>query len=179
MYTNDRALPYMPVNLVLNPQANIGQTTLRWSFNEFKPLERSKRWWVISGIVALVLVTYAVMTGNFLFALIILMVSVLIVNQSRTKPKRLDCQITTTGVAVGKKYWRWSEIENFWIAYHPPEVTNLYLLPKGLLEPRLTVPLERTNPLKVRELLVKYLSEDLSREDEPTSEALSRLFKLQ
>jgi hypothetical protein len=35
------------------------------------------------------------------------------------------------------------------------------------------------NPLRVRKILNKYLEEDLSREDEPTSEALTRLLKLQ
>jgi hypothetical protein len=82
-------------------------------------------------------------------------------------------------VAVGKKFWRWSEISNFWIAYHPPEISNLYLVAKSPLEPRIMVPLDRTNPLTIRSLLNKYIAEDLEREDEPTSEALARFLKLQ
>ena len=169
----------MSTNLNLDPHANIGQVALRWSFREFRHVHRSTAWWVWAGIITGGLVVYAGFNGNFLFALILLMGAILFINESRRTPRRLDCQITTLGVAVGKKFWRWSELSNFWIAYHPPEANNLYLVPKTALEPRLNAPLEKTSPLAVRNLLKKYLTEDLTREDIPTSEALSRLLKLQ
>lgn len=169
----------MPINLNLQPQANIGKIAHRWSFREFNPRERSTAWWVVAGIIGAAIVTYAIVTANFLFALIVLMVAIIFVTESRRQPKRLDCLITGSGAAVGKKFWRWSELDSFWIAYRPPEITNLYLVPKNPLDPRVRIPLERMNPLTVRQHLTQYLTEDLSREDEPTSEALSRLLKLQ
>lgn len=169
----------MPVNLNLDPKANLGKGLLKWTFLEFKHPHRSQRWWVTAGIVTFALVLYAVLTANFLFALIILIAAVLLINEYRRQPRHLECHITATGVAVGKKFWRYNELQNYWIAYHPPEVTNLYLLPKNPLDPRITVPLTNMNPLNIRQLLNKYLEEDLSREDEPTSEALTRFLKLQ
>lgn len=168
----------MSVNLNLNPQANVGQVTLRWSFREFRELNRSVTWWVTAGGVALAMIIYAVIIANFLFALIIIMVAFIFVGETRRTPRTLECKITSTGVVVGKKYWRWSDFLNFWITYNPPAVTNLYLVPKNPFDPRITVPLEKTNPLKVREFLTKHITEDLEREDEPTSEAINRLLKL-
>ncbi|MFA4818333.1 MAG: hypothetical protein WC621_00655 [Patescibacteria group bacterium] len=169
----------MPINLNVDPQANIGNVILRWQFREFRAPERSKRWWITAGLVTLAMLGYALFSGNFLFALILLMGGALFINETKRRPRQIDCRLTSTGIAVGKKFWHWKEVNQFWIAYHPPEITNLYLEPKSLLEPRLTIPLEKTNPLNIREHLIKFLNEDLSREDEPTSEALARLLKLQ
>lgn len=168
----------MPTNLNLDPKANLGKILLRWSFSEFHHPHRSQRWWIIAGIITGLMVIYAVATANFLFALIILIAVVLLINEYRRHPRRLECQITINGISVGKKFWRYNELRNYWIAYHPPEVTNLYILPKNPLDPRVNIPLVNMNPLKVRQLLNKYLEEDLTREDEPTSEALTRLLKL-
>lgn len=168
----------MSVNLNLNPQANVGQTAIRWTFREFRNVDRPMSWWVIAGIVAGAMVVYGIATANFLFALIIIMVAFIFVGETRRTPRTLECRITSTGVVVGKKYWRWSEFLNFWIAYHPPTITNLYLVPKNPIDPRITVPLEKTNPIQVREFLLKHTTEDLEREDEPTSEAINRLLRL-
>jgi hypothetical protein len=169
----------MSTNLTLEPQANTGKTNLRWSFKEFRQVKRTRTWWILAGLIIVGLATWAVLTGNFLFALILLIGSVIFINESRRQPRRLECQITTLGVVVGKKFWRWSELTSFWIAYHPPETANLYVVPKNPLDPRVTILLNQTNPVTVRDLLTKYIIEDLTREDIPTSEALSRLLKLQ
>lgn len=168
----------MPVNLYLQPQTNVGKVALRWVFREFKPVKRSRHWWIAATLVVVVLVGYAVWRANFLFALIILMGAVLVVAETRRNPRVIETQITTLGVVVGKKFWRWSEIMEFWIAYQPPEVANLYIVPSSWYDPRVTIPLEKINPLTARALVGKYVTENLDREDEPTSEALTRLFKL-
>ncbi len=169
----------MPTNLNLEPQAHVGSTGHRWTFRERKEVARPTWWWVSAGVVAAAIVAYALFTGNFLFAIIIVLAGALFVAETKRTPRRLTCQLTSTGVVVGKKFWRWSELTNFWIAYRPPEVMNLYLVPKGSLDPRVSIPLGETNPVAVRNHLRKFLSEDLEREDEPTSEALARLLKLE
>ncbi len=169
----------MPINLNLEPKTNIGSVKLSWTFKEFEPRERSKRWWLIASLVTLTMLVYAVLTGNFLFALILLMGTILFINENKRQPRQLDCKLTSLGLVVGKKFWRWSELDEFWIAYHPPEIANLYVLPKSVLDPRLSIPLQKTNPLTVRQELKKFLKEDITKEDEPTSEALAKLLKLQ
>lgn len=168
----------MPINLNLDPRANTGQIVLRWMFREPKAAERSRTWWVWAGIIGVALVTYAVATANFLFALLLILFAFIFIGETKKSARTIECRLTATGVVVGKKFWRWSELGSFWIAYQPPVVTSLYLVPKRVLDPRVTIPLEKTNPLKVRDHLGKYVKEDLEREDEPTSETLTRLLKL-
>lgn len=168
----------MPINLNLDSRASLGQIVLRWTFREPKAAERSRTWWVWACIIGGALVVYAVATSNFLFALLLILFAVIFVGEAKQSARAIECRLTSTGVMVGKKFWRWSDLGSFWIAYQPPVVTSLYLVPKRVLDPRVTIPLEKTNPLKVREHLGKYVKEDLEREDEPTSETLTRLLKL-
>lgn len=169
----------MPINLNIEPNANLGNSLLRWNFKEFKKPKRTKIWWITASIISTLMIIYALFTANFLFALIILITGILLINEHRRSPRKLECNITNNGIAVGKKFWNYKELKNYWIAYNPPNVMNLYILPKNPFDPRVAVYLGNINPLQVRKILNKYMEEDLEREDEPTSEALSRLLKLQ
>lgn len=169
----------MPTNLNLEPNTHTGTALLRWSFSEFKQVDRSKTWWIMAGLVVLAMLIYAVTTANFLFALILIMGSTLFITETQRHPRQMNFAITGNGIILGKKYWRWSELSNFWIAYQPPEIKKLYIEAKSSLEPRLAIPLQNNNPLNVRQLLGKYMTENLEREDIPTSEALAKILKLQ
>lgn len=169
----------MSINLNETSGLSLGTKLLAWQFPENRAIERSKRWWIMAGMIVGILVVYALWSLNFLFAIIIIIGSVIIWLDSRKQPALLNFAIHQPGVTVNKRLWPWKELDHFWIAYRPPEVTALYLQPKGAFNPRLSIPLVQMNPLKVREVLTKYLTENLEREDEPTSEALSRLLKLQ
>ncbi|MFH1866869.1 MAG: hypothetical protein ABIJ81_02180 [Patescibacteria group bacterium] len=169
----------MSINLNNQPHTNLGAKLLGWRFPEVRAIERSRGWWIFAGLIVLILLIYALKSLNFLFAVIIIIGVVIIWLDSRKKPALLDFAIHQQGITIAKRFWTWRELDHFWIAYRPPEVTSLYIQPKGVINPRLSVPLEKTNPLEVREILTKYLTENLEREDEPTSEALSRMLKIQ
>ncbi|MFH1111818.1 MAG: hypothetical protein V1712_01975 [Patescibacteria group bacterium] len=169
----------MSINLITEPETNLGNKLLAWQFPEFREIERSRLWWIVALVILVVLLVYAIRDFNFLFAIIVIIGAAIIWVDSRKKPALLDFAIHQQGVAVGRRFWLWNELDFFWIAYRPPEITSLYLQPKAALKPRLSIPLVNINPLKIREILTKFLREDLEREDEPTSEALSRLLKIQ
>jgi len=169
----------MSINLISEPETNLGNKLLAWQFSEFREIVRSRLWWIAAAIIIILILIYAIKDYNFLFAIIVIVSAAIIWVDSRKKPALLDFAIHQQGVVVSRRLWLWSELEYFWVAYRPPEIASLYLQPKGALKPRLSIPLVNTNPLKIREILTKFLREDLEREDEPTSEALSRLLKIQ
>lgn len=169
----------MSVNLNVEENINLGAKLLGWQFPADRNLIRSKGWWITAGIVVLLLEIYSIMTLNYLFAVIVIIGAVIVWLDSRKEPAWLDFAIHQPGITIAKRLWRWKELDHFWIAYHPPEITSLYIQPKSTFNPRLSIPLRDMNPLKVREILAKYLTENLEREDEPTSEALSRMLKIQ
>jgi len=160
-------------------KADHGKTLLEWEFPEYEEQNRSAAWYIFAVPIAIALLVWALWTKNYLFAVIIIVSTVLLLRQQRTKPERLRFSLTEDGVDVhGRHFYSFRDLQNYWLAYEPPEVKRLYFSFKAGFRPRLAISLEDVNPLTVREVLSQYLPEDLEREGEPTTEALARILKL-
>ncbi|PIT89596.1 hypothetical protein COU23_03025 [Candidatus Kuenenbacteria bacterium CG10_big_fil_rev_8_21_14_0_10_36_11] len=151
---------------------------LSWRFPEYSAYSRKKSWYVWAGIFFLGLLCYAIFTANFLFGLIIIMAAIILFVNQNQKPQNLNFSLSEKGLIIEDKIYPYAEIKKFWLLYEPPEVKNIYFEFKSSFKPILMIPLENQNPLKVREVLKKYLAEDLEKENESTSEALARVLKL-
>ena len=114
-----------------------------------------------------------------MFAIILVIGSfALIVNDART-PQEVLISLTTEGIIIGNRFYDYDEIKNFSIVYKPNrDLKQLYFDFKSFAKHRLSIALHDTNPLFLRDHLLKYLPEDLERTDETTSEIISRLLKL-
>jgi hypothetical protein len=165
-------------NHLKDTEDETGANLMSWIFPEYDKHERGKLWWVFFIGISTLLILFAVLTANFLFALIVLLIDAIILSFHFKKALEVQINFFENGLAVGKKYYEWRDFDTFWIIYEPPSVKNLYFHFKTPLRPRLDIPLLNQNPLHVRKILVEYLEEDLSKESEPTSDTLSRLLKL-
>ena len=167
----------MPQN-ILNSDINIGNIQYEWSVKEYERHERGKNWYVAMSLVGLLLVVDGVVSGNYLFALITVLFGIILFMQDMVEPMEVYFALTNTGIVVGKKYYRYSELNNFWIIYNPPFTKNLYFGQNSILRHRIQVPLYDFDPRPIREYLVQYLQEDLEQEEEPLSDRMSRIMKI-
>lgn len=163
----------MPENIKKSEQA-----PLSWTFPEYVRHERTRGWYIMAVLVAGAMLAYALLTSNWLFALIIIMVGMVLVINHRSEPATVAIAITADGLKLGAKEYKYSEFSKFWIIYQPPEIKSLYLEFKSGVRPRLTISLEKENPLQVKSFLREYLEEDLEQEAEPFSETMGRIFKI-
>ena len=164
-----------------NPIENQDYLTDRlasWKIAEYLKHQRTKRWYVISFFLLAILIVYAVYTANFLFAVILIFIAIIQYFNDRSEPLQLDFSITPEGIMIDDKLYAYREIDNFYIIYEPPAVKNLYFIFKNILRPRLAIPLDDQDPVKIRELLRNYLEEDLEKEYEPLTDKLGRFLKL-
>ena len=157
---------------------NHGKTLIKWHFPEFEQPERSVSWYIILFIIFASLLVYSIITLNFLFAIIVVMVVVILFLQQRKNPIELEIKITEAGIEVGEKFYAYKDLDKFFIIYEPPEISNLYIEFKSRLKPDLSIPLKKENPIKVRDILMDFLLEDVDKEEEPTSDFLTRWLKL-
>lgn len=156
-----------------------GKEIVDWNIPEYYKHKRGAGWYIMAGIIDLVLIFYAFSTDNFLFAVIVIIASFIIILFDSNDPEEINFRITTIGIIIGNKFYDYDEIKNFSIIYKPnEEIKKLYFEFKNVITQRLFIPLEDQNPLQVRNILLKYLSEDLDRDGEPLSEAFSRTFKI-
>jgi len=148
-----------------------------WVFPEYVKHQRTASWYLGAVILIAGLLLYAVWTSNFLFAVMIIVVFMTIIFHNFGEPAQIDFVIFEDGAQIGSKFHLWSDIKKFWIIYQPPEVKTLYFDFKGLA-PTVSVDLVDQNPLQVRELLLRYLKEDLGHDRELAGDELSRWLKI-
>ncbi len=167
----------MPINLS-REKANTGDIVFDWVVNEYEKHTRSKRWYVIMAVVGIALLLFSVISGNYLFALIVVLFGIILFLQDMLQPIEVPFAITEAGIVVGDKYYPFKEIVNYWMVYNPPEVKNIYFSTNNILRHRLQVPLMDNDPRPIRDFLNQFIVEDLEQEEEPLSDRLGRVFKL-
>jgi len=156
----------------------IGDILHEWTLSEYERHERGGKWYVLTLFGAVLLVVFAIFTDNFLFALVILLGVIIMFLQHHQEPPQVLFQITELGVVVGKKFYPYRELSEFYIIYQPPLVKGLFLGTKSSVRPTLRIPLYDQNPVEVRHTLLEHLDEDLEKEEEPLSESIVRFWKL-
>lgn len=148
---------------------------IRWQAPEFDYSPKSASWYFWLFFATALFLAFAFYTRNYSFGLIILLSFLLILTWSRKTPRIIDFAITKRGIAIGKKLYRFSELESFWIFYEPPETKELSVKSKKKIMHYLKMPLEGENPVQIRKILIEYLPE--VEQEESIFDSLARMAK--
>lgn len=155
-----------------------GKVLLEWTHPEFVKHQRGAGWYIGYSLVGATLLVYSIINGNFLLAIVVVLVGFILLNYYRHDPRPVPFQIRQKGIRVGSTFIPYSALQSFWIIYEPPHIKTLYFLRKARLRNEISIPLIETNPLKVRELLEKNVAEDLTKETETPNDSLARILKI-
>ncbi len=156
----------------------LGTIHHQWIIKEYRQYERSKTWYLIVGLIGAALLAYALLSNNNSFAVIIVLAAVILYLNEHQRPLELNFALTDAGIVLGEKVYTYREAERFWIVYEPGDVQALYLVLKGVVKKNVTIPLEGNDPRPIRQFLIRFVREDVNGE-EPLSDRLSRIFKIQ
>lgn len=159
-------------------KGEFGRIFFDWKVPEYTVHERSHAWYLVMIILGLALIIWSIYTANFLFALIIILATFIIFLRIYYEPKDLDCQITEDGIKIGNQFFDYEILQNFYIIYYPPAIKKLFFTRKGINLADISVPLDKMNPILIRQQLLGYLREDLEREHQSTADLIEMLFKL-
>ena len=151
---------------------------IKWTFSEYIKHNRSRSWYFWAILIAGAIIVHSLLTGNWLFALIIIMIGIIMVINQQQNPRQMEFEIDHQGIRLGDKEYEYTQLSKFWIIYQPPHAKNVYFDFKSPFAPRLSIPLEKQNPVEVKSFLRQYLEEDLEQEEEPFSDAMGRLLKM-
>lgn len=156
----------------------LGDMLHQWTIQEYDRHIRGTWWHILMITAGILLVVYALVSGNSLFALIVILFAIILFLQSHQEPIAVPFAIAELGIVVGNKWYTYSEFSEFYIIYQPPAVKTLYLETKSALRPLLRIPLQDMNPVDIRMALRAYLSENVEKEEEPISDVFARQWKI-
>jgi hypothetical protein len=148
-----------------------------WDVPEYERYPHSKKWYLVATLFLVACIAYSIFfEENYLFAFILLLITVIFTFHEVREPGVVQFGITEKGIVWRGFLFPFREIRAFWIIYEPG-VQNLYFTFKKPTNPRLTIPLGEQDPSEIRELLKQYVFEDLSKDEEPLSDAVGRVLK--
>lgn len=171
------------------PQTN--QKYLHWQVPEYRIPQRNRTWYIIATLFLLICIFFSFFAisnwqivflgynSNFLFVLILIVSAAIMYTNERREPLMINFELGPEGIKIGSKFYDYDDIKNFSVLYKPKQsLKNLYFEFKTSARPRLSIPLRRMDALTVRNFLIRYIDEDLERNNAPLSEQLTKLLKL-
>lgn len=146
-------------------------------FPEFERYSRGVLWYVITGLLVGGVIIYAVLTANYLFAVIIVLAAAIIALRDFKAPAKLELHIAEEGLYYNGDLVPYTDLHSFWIIYEPPVFKNLHMKFQGLRS-EVLIPLGELDPVPVRQYLRTKMTEDLEKREESLIDVLSRILKI-
>ena len=146
------------------------ENKISWQALEYKRKDKTADWYWAVGIIAIAIVITSIVLHNFLFAILIIISTSILVSFSIRPPKIIDIHINQKGITIGKEFHSFTTIESFWVESQDEENLKILFKSKKLIMPLIAVPIEELHHLDVREFLLQYLPE--TEMHEPLSQIL-------
>ncbi len=163
---------------IITQSTLIGSVLFEWDIVEYRRYRRGVWWYIFLILLSVGLVIFGLFTQNFLFSFIVILFGIILFLQAHQEPLKLPFAITDLGIVLGNRFYGYAEFESFYIIYQPPHVKTLYIATKNLIRPVLRIPLEDMDPLDIRHVLKEFLDEDLTKDEEPFTDAFVRNWKI-
>jgi len=133
---------------------------IEWDAHEYEHKERSADWFWAVGIVSISMAVAAVIFGNIIFGILILVGAFALSLFINRPPNILHIVIDERGVTKGKVRYPYSSIQSFWIDVEHPH-KKLILQSEKLLMPLIIVPLGNEAEVEqIHENLSRHLTEE-------------------
>jgi hypothetical protein len=162
----------------LNAQTFTGSLLYEWNVKEYEQYERPKQWYIILGCIACALILIGIFTNNFLFTLIILLAAIIVYLQSEQTPILVPVAVAERGIIIGRRFYPYDEFTEFYIIFIPDQVKTLYLETKSLLHPRIILDIDDIDAVALRNTLLRYIPENILKEEEPVSEQIRKMWQV-
>jgi hypothetical protein len=139
---------------------------LSWQAQKFENFERHPWWGIILFILLIILLTYSLLTDNFLLSIILILSGIIVYLFEKKDPETYHFAICETGIIAHDRFYEFIGIEDFWIFYEPGKLgrKELSIKTTNHLRPYIHLPLGDQDPNIVRKLLLKYIPEEAHEE---------------
>lgn len=136
-----------------------GSLLIQWEAPDFDATEGSRLLLLAAGALLILGAVAAAFFRNSPFAFFLAIAGGLLISYAYRAPRNIRFAVTARGVTVSGRLYEFENLQSFWIAYDPPLFKEVRLVSKKAIMPVLRIPLNSTDPLRVREILLRFLPE--------------------
>lgn len=130
-----------------------------WKAPEFTKKTKNKSWFIVPGIITIILGIFSLFTENFLFLIVIILTFFVFYIYANKEPWIIKFKINEKGIEIDKRVYDFDSLKSFWIFYDPPEQKEISFRSKKTFLPYVRIPLADQNPNEIRKFLLKFLPE--------------------
>jgi hypothetical protein len=149
------------------------QGTLRWSAYEHEHIERGSDWFWALGVIAVSAALTAILFGNFLFALVVILAATTIGLIARKPPELHEFEISEKGIRIGQAFHPYDPVISFWVD-EELEKPLLLVDTTTFMSPNLIIPIDDIHPDDIREAMRPHAEEVPMKE--PTAHKILEFF---
>ncbi|MDP3727160.1 MAG: hypothetical protein Q8R35_00805 [bacterium] len=140
-------------------EAALPPSIMEWEAPEFDPEAAGSALQLLAGALLIIGGIAAAFFRNFLFALLLAISGGLMIGHAFRIPREIRFALTGRGIRVGNRLYEYESLESFWIFYDPPLFRELSLRSRRTVMPHVRIPLGELDPLRLREILLRFLPE--------------------
>lgn len=166
--------------ICMNTQENsLGsmQVFFEWTVPSRVQHQRSVVWYGVATAIVIGLLLFSISTTNFLFGVMIVLVIFIVVIHESKPIRDVAIALTNKGLIIDRHLYQYKDFASFYIIYEPPYVQKL-IFERNVLNGPIVFDIATQEPHEIRNFLLTVVPENTEKEDEPTSEWLSDVFKL-
>ncbi len=134
--------------------------TISWEAAEHHHVEKGSDWYWALGIIAVVGATLAIIFGNVLFAVVILLAAVVMTIVSLREPSIIPFAITPRGMRIDDRLYPYATLHSFCIDEEAPRGPQLILKSSAALRPLIIIPLPEEAVEEIDDILAERLPEE-------------------
>lgn len=131
---------------------------LQWRAPVVPHHERSARWYTIGAALVIAGAAWGIVTGNWSFALVILLLGATYYLIRNEPPLERTITVTDQGFQLKDRFTPWSDCRDFWLIY-TPQYTELRIGSNQRLRADAVIQTGDANPALIRQTLLQFLPE--------------------
>jgi hypothetical protein len=134
--------------------------SFNWQTPEYFHTEKSRDWYWTVGIIAVALALTAIIFGDVLFGVVILVGSFTLALFASRKPNIVSVEVNEKGVVIEKIFYPFKNLESFSVDTDHHHGPRLLLRSKKAVMPLVAVPLMHDDQDGLKSFLAKRLKEE-------------------
>jgi hypothetical protein len=137
------------------------KTPITWTGHEYLHFEKTSEWFWALGLISVAGSVTALIFGNVLFAILILIAAFVLAIFAAREPNEVTFTLSQRGLRIDDKMYPFKAFESFGIEeFSPNHMHKLILEPKHIYALSIIIPLEGVDSDEVHDFLLNFLPEE-------------------
>ena len=136
---------------------------IAWNAPAHYYVEKRPDWYWAVGVVTLALAAVAIILGNIITGIFVIVAAVALVLHASRPPKVVAYEVNDRGIVADETLYPFLSLESFWIP-HDEFPSKIILKSRKLFMPFIVIYIDEIDPEQVREVMLTYIAETEHRE---------------